>query len=264
MPFLELNGQRRELANGELTAGSGAQADWRVTSADLAARHFTVVLREGEVRVRPYSAQHVLVVNGAQVGLHGILLRHGDVLAAGNARFRYLDRADEDIPPAPESAQRAWLIDDRRRRAYELTTRPVSIGRDSASTIIVRDPMVSRFHADIRPEAGGYVLYSMGSAGSRINGSPVSAPQVLQEGDRLGVGDAMLVFTRQPPPPEIESRTADDEIDAETSRRSTMVKELSSITGETGHDSLRRRVPVAMWVAIGLGVIAVIYFIVLR
>ena len=256
MPFLELGGQRRELAEGEMTVGSGAQADWRVTNADLAARHFTIVWHDGEVRARPYSSQHVLVVNGRQAGLHGVALSHGDVIAAGQARFRFLQGAD-DLPPLPDEGSKAFLINDRHRRAYELTTRPVSIGRDAASTIIVRDPMVSRFHADVRPEAGGFVLYSMGSAGSRINGSPVSSPMVLQEGDRLGVGDTMLIFTRGPLPAGIEVRTADDDIDEEMSRRSTVVKDFDAVTGEPPP---RPRRGLGLWLVIAVLVLAAVYF----
>ncbi|HKG93273.1 MAG TPA: FHA domain-containing protein, partial [Gemmatimonadaceae bacterium] len=91
MPFLEHEGNTRELTAGDTLVGSGSQADWRLQNVDLAARHFSVVVgSDGRVLLKPYSAQNVVVVNGRQVPLAGVSLADGDVIAAGLTRFAFV------------------------------------------------------------------------------------------------------------------------------------------------------------------------------
>ena len=193
MPFLDLDGEVRELAAGDTTVGSGTQAGWRVQNADLAARHFTITVHgTGPAMLRPASAHGIVVVNGRQVPQGGATVAHGDVIAAGGARFRFIEDRKSALPDLPAPPGEGYLINEGERVAYPLSKKTVSIGRDAASHVLVRDPSVSRFHADVRAEAGEYVLYAMGSAGTRVNGHGVSGPRLLEEGDEIGVGEAMM------------------------------------------------------------------------
>jgi hypothetical protein len=71
---------------------------------------------------------------------------------------------------------------------------PVRIGRSPDSDVVLADPNVSRRHAEIRPEMGGYVVRDLGSTnGTRVNGSVVSERR-LADGDEIGVGAARLRF----------------------------------------------------------------------
>src|SRR6266513_97770 len=97
----------------------------------------------------------------------------------------------------PSGAQ-AWLIDERWFKAYPLTTE-TTIGRASDSTIILRDPAVSRHHADVMKGAAGYVLYAFGSAGVKVNGLRVSDKVTLQEGDMVEIAYTTLRFTTKAP-----------------------------------------------------------------
>ena len=89
--------------------------------------------------------------------------------------------------------------------------------------MLLRDPSVSRFHADIRAEAGQFVLYSMGSAGTKVNGHNLSAPQMLQEGDRIDIGDTTFVFTRTLPQGVAVADMSTDAEEEIVTRRSTVV-----------------------------------------
>ena len=200
MSFLDFDGDIRELPPGETLVGSGTQAGFRFSNVDLSARHFTVTRGgDGQVKVRPSSAHHIVTVNGKQVTHEGVRLEHGDVIAAGAAAFVYLEDTERPRPErSPSSAGTAYLVDTAERAAYPLSKKSVSIGRDVGSHIIVRDPTVSRFHADVRSEAQQFVLYAQGSAGTRINGHSVNAPTLLEEGDEIGVGGQTFRFTRQP------------------------------------------------------------------
>lgn len=199
MPFLQFDGDTRELPPGETIVGSGTQAGVRISNVDLSARHFTVQRGgDGRVTVRPTSAQQIVVVNDRQVPPGGQALQHGDVIAAGAAEFVYLDDASAPTNARARNSNAAYLVNQSERSAYPLSKKSVSIGRDVASHIVVRDPSVSRFHADVRSEAGQYVLYAQGSAGTQVNGQPVTSPRLLEEGDEIAVGGQVFRFTRQP------------------------------------------------------------------
>lgn len=224
MPVLETSGTIRELSDAETIVGSGAAATWRVGGADLSARHFTISLgSDGQSSVKSCSTQNVVLVNGRQLGVRPLPLADGDTIAAGTARFVYARDAASLKPAAEPTGGAAYLVDERGRVAYPLTRRSVSVGRDAASIVVVKDPQVSRFHADVRSEAGAHVLYSMGSAGTTVNGHGLSAPRVLEPGDKIGIGQSTLLFTRGPLPAGTKTAEAPEPATADWSKRSTMM-----------------------------------------
>jgi hypothetical protein len=96
----------------------------------------------------------------------------------------------------------AYLVSDGMSHAYPLGgSVPLTIGRDSVSHVVVDDPSVSRFHAEIRMDDRGrrpvYWFRSMGSAGSSINGERVKSESKLAEGDTITVGPTTLRFTQE-------------------------------------------------------------------
>jgi adenylate cyclase len=77
-----------------------------------------------------------------------------------------------------------------------------AIGRGDGCAVQLDSRSVSRLHALIqRREAGDYSLVDLGSRnGSFVNGRRVSLPTVLNDRDRLVLGDQELVFRNTAPP----------------------------------------------------------------
>lgn len=92
----------------------------------------------------------------------------------------------------------AWVIDQRWMKAYPLTDVTL-IGRGPESTVLLRDPAVSRAHAEIRREGNAWILKSVGTAGTNLNGVRVSTDCVLQEGDLIEIALTTLRFTQRAP-----------------------------------------------------------------
>ena len=90
----------------------------------------------------------------------------------------------------------SYLVYEFERRAYPLAASTFTIGRDAGSDIVVREPAVSRLHAEVRAEAGDFMLVSAGATGTLLNGAPVAAPAKLEDGDRIGVGSVEFTFRR--------------------------------------------------------------------
>ena len=88
----------------------------------------------------------------------------------------------------------SYLVYEVERRAYPLSDSPFSIGRDASSGIVIREPAVSRSHAEVRPDGDGFVLTPVGATGTRVNGSPVSTAVKLSDGDRIEIGSVEITY----------------------------------------------------------------------
>jgi predicted component of type VI protein secretion system len=262
----DLDGNPREFT-GELMVGSGSQATWRIAGHDLAARHFKIrASGEGTGNVAPASPQNVVVINGKYVPPSGTDVRSGDVIAAGGARFIFLLKADSPRPPALKPVAESHLVDESNRKGYTLRKRVVQIGREIGCSIVLKDPTVSRFHADVRGEAGEFVIYSMGSAGTRINGQPVTGPRILVEGDQIAIGDTTFTFTRAALPSGVRPVQFEDHDDDAFSRRSTQLAQRA-VTLEAGRyaDEAPRRMPVLpILVGFALASILLVLYLIFR
>ena len=86
-------------------------------------------------------------------------------------------------------------------KIYEVRKESLSIGRSRESDIFLEDLAVSRLHASIISMGGGnYALRDEGSAnGTKVNGQTVNKyqPYPLQEGDKIQLGQTVLVFGRR-------------------------------------------------------------------
>lgn len=70
----------------------------------------------------------------------------------------------------------------------------VSVGRQAECTIVLADPNVSRFHAEVRPAGDGFVVADLGSTnGTKVNGVRV-AEHELRDGDEIRFGNTAVRF----------------------------------------------------------------------
>ena len=69
------------------------------------------------------------------------------------------------------------------------------VGRDSTCEINVQDRQVSRFHARITPTPEGVTIEDLGSKnGTNHNGTELTTPVMLQDGDVLGIALAQQLL----------------------------------------------------------------------
>jgi pSer/pThr/pTyr-binding forkhead associated (FHA) protein len=89
---------------------------------------------------------------------------------------------------------------DGTEKSYRLQThRPFTVGRDPGNDIILRDPKVSRHHAEIVFERGFFVLHDLASAnGTYVNGKRVRVAP-LTHGVKLRMGNTYGRFSEELP-----------------------------------------------------------------
>lgn len=72
------------------------------------------------------------------------------------------------------------------------------IGRAPECDVMLDDPLVSRHHARITCDVGEALFEDLGSRnGSRVNGSVVLEPKLLEHGDRIQIGARELTFHKE-------------------------------------------------------------------
>lgn len=77
---------------------------------------------------------------------------------------------------------------------FPIGVTPVTLGRNSDNSVVIARENVSRFHAEVRREGHGFVLYDRGSSnGTLVNGRRVTS-HVLQPGDLIEIGNETFRF----------------------------------------------------------------------
>ncbi len=108
---------------------------------------------------------------------------------------------------------------DGTEKSYRLQThRPFTVGRDPGNDIILRDPKVSRHHAEVVFERGFFVLHDLASAngtygnGKRLRVAPLTHGAKLRMGNSMGrfseelptESDAPSLYATEPAPDNVE------------------------------------------------------------
>ena len=166
----------------EIPGASPGEWRYQVHGLDVPYDNYPFVVMVGErpgIPRRDNSAA-ILVIVGLVVAASGAAL----AISQSPSRAAYRPtRAGVRVATGPPAGQFA---------GFRRGTLP--IGRDPRWEFTLSDRRVSRAHAQIRQEAGRFILYDLDS----VNGTFVNDKQVhrtlVQPGDRIRVGDTDLVF----------------------------------------------------------------------
>ena len=81
----------------------------------------------------------------------------------------------------------------------------LTIGRSTASQLVIDDHDASRNHAEIRLVGNHYRLSDLGSSnGTWLNGRRLTVPKDLEDGDQIKIGGVSLRFAAAPVPDQFE------------------------------------------------------------
>ncbi len=105
-------------------------------------------------------------------------------------------------------ARVSFIAADGTERDMQLdATRTLNIGRDPGNDLVLRDPRVSRRHAEIVFDKGFFILRDLGSAnGSFVNGKKISVAPLIDRA-QIKLGNSRGSFWREPDHPDSPSST---------------------------------------------------------
>jgi pSer/pThr/pTyr-binding forkhead associated (FHA) protein len=103
--------------------------------------------------------------------------------------------AAQPAQPATAAGQLMLMEGDSAGQVFALNKAILTIGRNADCDIVIPEASISRQHVQIvRQELGWYVQDLSSMNGTAINGQRLSAPQRLEDGDTLTVGDIPLRY----------------------------------------------------------------------
>jgi pSer/pThr/pTyr-binding forkhead associated (FHA) protein len=249
VPWLSTEGSARQIGDGQTIVGSGPHAEWRLLAYDLAPKHF-VISRDGEsITICAATVESVVAVNGHQIGTSPVELHTGDTIDAGSTRFAFSKERTSGVTAAPLGP--AHIVETRSGFVHPLAGGSIGIGRDRTNGILIRDPTASRFHAEVRQEAGGWVLHPRGSSGTSVNGRRVGTPERLEDGDRIEIAHVELRFVAGPAPADAPRAAEPSPDDQDRGHRRTIIQ--SAVMEIPKEESSRSNV----WIFVLLGLVIV-------
>jgi hypothetical protein len=129
------------------------------------------------------------------------------VAGAGAAAAAAGPNLAKDATRAKAATGRARLEVEGKGNGVDLHDAPVTLGRGSDQVLRIKDTRASRAHAVVRRRSkgrSGWELEDQGSAnGTELNGHRIPEGRVapLQDGDRIGIGDTVVVYSEGGSPP---------------------------------------------------------------
>jgi hypothetical protein len=165
----------------------------RRRSYDLLTRPAVEFKTDERLRLGEFGIQTRLVKPPAREGEEPRQGEEGHTMVYSAVREREQDRPKRRSPTAGLVSTRAIVsLDDRR---YVLEGPKATIGRSKDTDCVLRDPNVSRRHAELRQaDSGDWEIVDLGSTnGVKVNGRRVSSSR-LRPGDEVTVGTTTFLF----------------------------------------------------------------------
>ncbi len=140
------------------------------------------------------------------------LLPEDEVRVLASQRIQKMTQTQsiEDDSPAPEPGipQNAFLIISG-VKVFPLTETVINIGRRMDNHLVLDDPRISRYHAQIRALNGRFVLFDLNSTGGTyVNGQRITQT-ILYAGDVISLAGLPVIFGQDNPPAASNARQSD-------------------------------------------------------
>ncbi len=107
-------------------------------------------------------------------------------------------------------------------KVYTVEQMVVNIGRRLDNQVVIDDPRVSRYHAQIRYVRGKFVIFDLNSTGGTYVNGQRTSQSVLYPGDVISLAGLPIIFGQDNPPPGLRTTSGDTApLSKQSSERST-------------------------------------------
>jgi pSer/pThr/pTyr-binding forkhead associated (FHA) protein len=148
-----------------------------------------------------------------------VAIKHGDIIEAGGEKFQFsytevsglisIDSQPTDAFALQNQlnameqrptfmAEIAAMTGPEPGRTWPIRNGVSAIGRGNDNQVILPHASVSRHHAQLVVQPDGVFIHDVGSSnGTTINGEILRAPYRLSNGDRIQIGDILLIYHQE-------------------------------------------------------------------
>ena len=185
-----LHDGRRVPLDGEATLGRADDNTLVVADERASRRHARVFAHNGGYAIADLGSRHGTFVNGDRITDEPRLLEAGDAIEVGDQLIRFLSGEHTRMASREQEIVAVQTVDFAGKR--------LTLGRDQKNGVVLGDPNVSRFHAElVRHDDGSVELVDLGSRnGTRLNGELTGGGRV-EPGAEIGIGPFQIVFDGQ-------------------------------------------------------------------
>lgn len=182
-----LHDGRRIPLDGEATLGRSEDNTLMVADERASRRHARVFVHDGGFAIADLDSRHGTFVNGERITDEPRVLEAGDAIEVGDQLIRFLSGEGTRMASREQAVVAVQTVDFAGKR--------LTLGRDPKNGVVLGDPNVSRFHAELRRNEDGSVeLIDLGSRnGTRLNGE-LTGGGAVQPGAEIGIGPFQIVF----------------------------------------------------------------------
>lgn len=180
-------GRHTPIPAAGITVGRGEENGLRLTGERVSRTHARVYVDEWDrFRVADLDSRHGTLVNGEPLQGGTRPLSSGDTIAIDEHVIRFLTGSETRVASGELQVMETMVVPFKGGR--------LTIGRDPSNDVVLDDPNVSRFHAELIGGDDGVELVDLGSRnGTRVDGRTVERAQ-LEPGSELGIGPFRVVF----------------------------------------------------------------------
>jgi ABC-type multidrug transport system ATPase subunit/ABC-type multidrug transport system permease subunit len=181
------HGRRIAVSAAGLTIGRLAENDIAIPSSSVSRHHARIAPVPGGHWVTDLGSRNGTQLNGERFRGESRWLANGDTIVIGGETVRFVTGDETRFEAARPSFITTHII--------EFAGERLTLGRDESNDVVLDDPNVSRFHAEVLRGADGRIeVRDLASRnGTRVNGQLVRKAW-LDTGSDIGVGPYRLLF----------------------------------------------------------------------
>jgi ABC-type multidrug transport system ATPase subunit/ABC-type multidrug transport system permease subunit len=180
-------GERFVLLRGFWTIGRLPDNDLTIAKDSVSRHHARIEAAQGGYRITDLGAHNGTQLNGERFRDDSRWLANGDTIVIGGEVLRFLTGEETRLGTAPPAQAGGTQV-------VALEKRHLTLGRDRSNDVVLDDPNVSRFHAEVARLDDRVAVRDLGSRnGTRVNGELVRTA-LLEPGSEVGIGPYRLIF----------------------------------------------------------------------
>ena len=151
-------------------------------------------LMAGEVGIQTESPLKLTIVTDPTVDIDDLQIRTLKSTTIEETK----DIADDSSDATPPSRPAFLIVAG--TKVFSIQTSVTNIGRRLDNHLVVNDPRVSRYHAQIRCSRGRFIIFDLNSTGGTYVNGQRTNQSVLYPGDVISLAGLPIIFGQDNPP----------------------------------------------------------------